>query len=270
MYKSKRWRFPNAIEVMEYHNARYGAPGMGRTKRKKPTREEMDKINQYNKERRCRHKLRQHFGVNDYFVTLTYRREARPPDMETAKQHFIKMMRKIRTEYHKRGCEVKWIRNIEVGSKGGWHIHMVINRIPDADILLRNAWPHGKAVLQLLYEKGEFADLASYITKTPKTDKRLRETSYSSSKNLPIPEPEEKVHPWKTWGKVRVPKGFYLESCHEGENPVTHHPYRMYTLIRIDRKTPERGRNTHSPTENGQKQKTVHGKCPPQKERTSK
>ena len=54
-YKKKTWEFRRAIEVMEYHTARYGAPGQKREKKKKPTKEDMEKVNQYTKERKAKH-----------------------------------------------------------------------------------------------------------------------------------------------------------------------------------------------------------------------
>lgn len=246
-FLKKTWRFRNAIEVIEYHTARYGAPGQGRVKRKKPTPEEMEKVNQRNRERVARHRLREHFEVNDYLVTLTYKKDLRPPDMETAKQHFGKeFLKAIRREYRKKGYEVKWLRNIEVGTKNGWHIHVVINRIPDADLILRKAWKYGKVDIRHLEADGEFRDLAAYITKTPKTDNRLRETSYSHSRNLPVPEPEKKeYHRWKTWKDIKVPEGYYLDknAFYEGINPVTGHRIRSYTLIRLEHQQQEGERN---------------------------
>ncbi len=238
-YTGNRRRFKNAIEVEEYHTARYGAPGMKRAKRKKPTPEQMEKVNQYNREKLARWKLRANFDIHDYFTNLTYRRDERPSGMEEAKEHFRKFIREVRKEYKKRGYEVKWMRNIEVGTRNGWHIHLIINRCPDTDLILAKAWKKGKVINELMYEKGEFRDLAAYITKTPKTDSRLRETNYSASRNLPVPDPEKKVYiHWRTWGKIRVPKGFYLdkESVYEGINPITGFPYRHYTLLRIKRR----------------------------------
>lgn len=238
-YKQKKYTFPNAIEVEQYHTARYGNPNEPRVKRKKATPEDIERVNQYNKEKLCRRKLRTWFKVDDYFTSLTYRREERPLSMDGAKKDFQVFMRKVRREYKKRGCELRWIRNIECGSKGGWHIHLAINRIPDTDIILTKCWTLGRVTNQLMFAKGEFAKLAAYLTKTPKTDKRLRESDYSASRNLPVKEPKEKVYKkWKTWKKIRVPKGFYLdeESIREGINPVTGYPYRSYTLIRIVRR----------------------------------
>ena len=236
--------FPNVIEVYEYHSAKYGAPGEKRKKKRNPTPEEIEKRNQYNRVRLARWKLRNNFDVNDRYTTLTFRKEQRPLDMKEAKTIFSKFIRKVRKEYRKRGYELKWMRNIEVTHSNNWHIHLVVNRIGEDDIIIKKCWPYAKTLdFKLLYEKGEFKDLAKYLTKTPKTDEALREADYSTSRNLPVPEPKKKIyHFWKTWKKVKVPKGYYVEkdSLHEDTNDITGYKYRSYTLIRLKRqKIPE-------------------------------
>lgn len=80
------------------------------------------------------------------------------------------------------------------------------------------------------------------MTKTPKTDPRLREASYSTSRNLPIPEPEKKViRRWKTWTETpriakRTAASWYIdkESVQEGVNRYGHR-YRSYTFLRYRR-----------------------------------
>lgn len=236
-YKKETYRFPNAIEVYEHLDGRYGARGEPRAKRKRPTPEQIRKRNQWNKERRARHKLRAWFHPNDYLVTLTYRKEDRPEGMDQAKKELAAFLRKVRKGYKKTGQELRYLRNIEAGTKGAWHVHLVINRIPDADLILKRAWPHGGMDFRLLYERGEFAELAAYITKTPDTDPRLREASYNSSRNLPIPDPEVKyLALWRK--KPKEKSGWYIdkESYHEGTNPVTGCKYRYYTLIPIHRR----------------------------------
>ena len=193
-YMSKRMRFRNAIEVYEYHTAKYGAPGQERQEKKKATPEQMAKRNRYNRERLARWKLRNNFDVDDYFTRLSYEKDKRPESMEEAKEDWKAFLQILRREYKKRGAELKWMRNIEVGTRGAWHIHIIVNRIPDTDVILAKAWKHGQIQNQLLYQKGEFEKLANYITKTPETDKRLKEANYSASRNLPIPEPEKKVY----------------------------------------------------------------------------
>lgn len=238
-YRKKTWRFPNAVEVMEYHTGRYGAPGEPRHKRAGPTPEEVRRYNRKLREMKCRHKLREHFRENDYYVTMTYAKDQRPADMEEAKKDFRNFIRQLARAYRGTGHTIKWIRNIEVGTKGAWHVHLVVNRIPDADIIIRSCWQRGRAYFELLYEKGGFRQLAAYITKTPETDPRLREAHHSSSRNLPVPEPEVKtIFRWETWpAAVRIRKDtaekWYVDrdSVCEGVNKYGHR-YRQYTLLR--------------------------------------
>lgn len=239
-YQRVIYDYGHVIEVGDYHSSQYGAPGEGRKKKKKPTPEQVARQNQWQKERKARHKLLKYMAKNDYFVTLTYRRDARPPDMKTAKEHFKAFRRKVAAAFKKQKAIMRWLRNIEVGTKNGWHVHLIINRIPDLDIILREAWPHGKVVCQLLYDKGGFWDLAAYITKTPKTDPRLKDASYSASRNMPLPPPKKYTYlHWKTWDKenLRVRKGYYVDKVFESVNQVTGYPFRWYTAFKI----PEKG-----------------------------
>lgn len=247
--KTTRLRGGEIYAVEEYHDGRYGAPGKHRQKKKKPTREDVQKINAMNKAKLCQYRLLQYFDSGDYFVTLTYKVEERPPDMETAKQHFRKLMRYIRKEYKKRGSQLFWIRNIERGTRGAWHIHLVITRIPETAQIIEDAWNHGGIYLEQLkkskYYSEDFAQLAAYITKSEhtrekKTDgttaaPRIRESSYSTSRNMPVPEP--RVKKLRRWPREAKPKkGYYIARIHEGINPVTGYKYRRYTMIRLNRR----------------------------------
>lgn len=145
-----------SIEVYEYHTAKYGAPGQERQEKKKATPEQMAKRNRYNRERLARWKIRNNFDVDDYFTRLSYEKDKRPESMEEAKEDWKAFLQILRREYKKRGAELKWMRNIEVGTRGAWHIHIIVNRIPDTDVILAKAWKHGQIQNQLLYQKGEF------------------------------------------------------------------------------------------------------------------
>ena len=235
-YKRLTYIFPNAIEVHEYLDGRYGARGKPREKKKKSTPEQIKKRNQWNRERKARHKLRQWYKRDDYLVTLTYRKGERPKNMKEATKQLAGYLRRVRIKYKEAGHELRYIRNIEVGTKGAWHIHIIVNRITDADLILRE-WPYGGIDFRLLYERGEFAELAAYITKTPETDSRLKESAYRTSQNLPVPEPREKrLTRWKK--KVEPKEGYYIDkdSFYEGINPTTGYKYRYYTMVRIKRR----------------------------------
>lgn len=237
MYRRSTYTFPDAREVEEYVSLNYGAPGQKRAERRKATPEQMAAANQRAKEKKCRRKLRAHFRKDDYFITLTYRKDERPQDMAAAKQDVRRFIRRIRKAYKGRGDQLKWIANIECGSRGAWHVHLAINRTQDGDRIIAKAWDHGRIMMQLIYEQGKCQRLAAYLTKTPLTDKRLKESHYMVSRNLPIPKPKQKIIRWKPFGKIRPPEGWYLdkESYIEGINPVTGYLFREYAYLRSRR-----------------------------------
>ena len=95
----------DVIDVSEYHDGRYGARGERRGKRKKPTKEEMQKVNAQNKTKKCRQRMIQYLNRGDLFCTLTYKIEERPPDMKGALEDFRAFMRRVRREIRKRGMK---------------------------------------------------------------------------------------------------------------------------------------------------------------------
>lgn len=253
MYQRKRYIFPGSIEVEEHHTGKYGAPGQPRVKRSKPTPEQIAKQNQKNRENKIRRLIKANFGPNDYWVTWTYRKGERPPDIVTAYAQAGKALRKLRRKYKKLGMSLKYIITTELGSRGGIHHHLVINRALDGDELIRDCWPYGGTNITLIYERGEYKELADYIAKRPepvsennkKGSKEQRSQSdsccdkkYSHSKNLVMPEPEVKIMKRPTWGKEpKPPAGYYLDKNNyvEGVNPVTGFMYRTYIFIRFRR-----------------------------------
>lgn len=245
-----RFKGGNVVDVEEYHDGKYGAPGVKRQKKKKPTKEQMQLINSQNKAKRARHRMLEYFNTGDCFATWTYEEEKRPPDMVTALKHFQKAMRYVRKEYKKRGYEVFWIRNIERGTKGAWHIHLVVNEIGDTASILKKAWEHGGLYAteikksKKIYDE-DFTKLSNYMTKDENTREKkedgtlakpkLKEANYNTSRNMPLPEPKkDKLVRWKEEPKPK--KGYYIAKIHEGINPVTGFKYRRYTMIRLNRR----------------------------------
>lgn len=249
--KRKTYRFQKGdiIDVEEFHDGRYGAPGKRREKRDKPTAEQMRIVNALNKSRRCRHRLLEYFKPGDVWATWTYEVKNRPPDMAAALKDFQKAMRYVRKEYKKRGYEVFWIRNIEQGTKGAWHIHLIINEIGETASIIQRAWDKGGTwfteIRKSKFYDEDFTKLANYITKdeysvelkkdgTPGKP-RLKEASYSTSRNMPLQAPKkERLVRWKANPKPK--KGYSIIRIFEGINPVTGYKYRRYTMIRLVRR----------------------------------
>lgn len=237
------------LDVEEHHDGNYGAPGRGRAKKRKATPEDMKRVNRYNKEKRCRQRLLQYFRAGDIWATWTYEVKNRPPNMQEALKDFQKAIEKVRRAYKKAGYELFWIRNIEQGTKGAWHIHLVINEIGDTASILQKAWTKGgtwfTTIKKSKFYDDDFSKLASYMTKDEHTTEkkkdgtpgkpRLKAANYNTSRNMPLPEPKtDKLIRWKKEAKPK--KGYYIARIQEGINPATGYKYRRYTMIRLNRR----------------------------------
>lgn len=247
--KTYSFRRGDVIDVEEFQDGRYGAPGEKRKKRKKPTKEQMQIVNALNKAKRCRQKMLQYITPGDIWATWTYEVKNRPMDMAAALKDFQKAMKYVRKEYKKRGYEVFWFRNIQQGTKGAWHIHLVINEIGETASIIQRAWSKGGTwfteIRKSKYYDEDFTMLSNYITKDENTSEpkkdgtpgkpRIRAASYNTSRNMPLPEPDvDELLRWKKEPKPK--KGYYIAAIHEGINPVTRYKYRRYTMIRLNRR----------------------------------
>lgn len=247
--KISTYRQGDVVDVAEHPEGRHGAPGMPRRKKKKLTPMQMKIVNRQNKARRCRAYLLEYFHPGDMLVTYTYRVEERPPDMKEALKDFQKVKRYIQREYRKRGYELFWIRNIERGTRGAWHFHIVVNSIPDTPNILKGAWKRGNVDMVEIKDSNhydeDFTKLANYMTKDETTREKkkdgtlakpkLKEASYNHSRNMHLKKPKpDKLVRWKK--EVKPKKGYYIARIHEGINPFTGYKYRRYTMIRLNRR----------------------------------
>ena len=202
MHIRRKYRMKNSIEVCEFNSAK--VPGANRVRRpkEKPTCERIKKNNQRRKQREAGRMVEQYFNEDDLVLTLTFKKELRPEDMKAAKQMFKDFANYLRKEYRKRYYELFWMRNIEVGPRNGWHIHVIVNRIEGAEFIAKDYWRQfGGVFVEYLQDKRDQGkDIGEYIAKY----------------------------------KPRVPKGWYLdkESCYEGTN-ADGYPYRTYTIRRL-------------------------------------
>lgn len=239
------WEFGWCREIEEKHTGRYGARGQKREKKKKASREEIKKHNQWKRERDVRRLIKWNFKEHDYWMTVTYKERERP-SYEQMKADMAKLIRTVRTEYRKRGAELKYIRRLEIGKQGGPHMHILVNRISDTDIIFAECWKKGRARPGLLYKEGGYKKLAEYITKPKKEwEPEEMQSRYTTSKNLIRKDPEEKVINKRSLADEhenpippKAPKGYYvdLESVEMDKNPVTGYFYRHYTIVKIDRR----------------------------------
>lgn len=252
------YHFLNSTEYEYKFIGKYGAKGEKRGKKEKPTPEQIKKQNQRNRENRVRRLIKRNFCPNDLWVTLKYQAGVRKPPGEVKKE-FRAFLDSLRREYKKRGEPLKYIYRMEIGERGGIHIHILINRLrgaPDTDVIVQTKWTHGRANFTSIYEDGGYKALAEYIVKQPseKIEEKMSQLppeerklliSYNSSRNLIRPEPERKEYKTRTMkkimeqvakdGKPEAKEGFYIDrdSIRCGVNPYTGMSYLHYTECRI-------------------------------------
>lgn len=244
MYTRYIWRFKNSIEYEYKFKGNYGAKGEKRAEKEKATPEQIKKQNQRNRENCLRRTMKLNFGENDYWITLKYP-AGTVLDINTVKKHIRKFLDKTRRDYKKRGQPLKYVKRVEIGKRGSPHIHILVNRIPDADLIIRKNWEHGRVDFTLTYEAGGFKNLAEYITKpvNEEADPEGETKAYSTSKNLVRPQPEKKTYFRRTVEKIikdgpEPTKGFYIvpDSVVHGVNKFTGMSYLYYEEVRIKKR----------------------------------
>lgn len=254
-YEKRVWDLGKIREVEERHTWTWHPPNL-RKKKEKPTPEAVKKNNQRLAARKRRMQLEMYFDTDDVYLTLTYPKEGRPPDMQAVQKDWSKLMQYVGRVFRKNEGTLRWIRNVEAGTKGAWHIHAVVKELPPGSVdadgrptttakLISKLWQkklgHGRVDSQYLQE--DVSALAEYITKTPESSKgsghQVKESNCSASRNMPLPDPEVKSYSrWKTFvdREIKVPKGWALDksSVKESINPYTGYPRREYRLIKLE------------------------------------
>lgn len=250
MYRLKKYRFKGSTDYEYSYVGNYGAKGEKREPKRKPTPEQIRKQNQHNREKKMWRLLRANFEEGDMWVTLKYHQGERPP-VEQVKKDITTMIRKLRTAYKRRGAPLKFICRMEIGERGGIHIHMVVNRIDETVKLLASAWRNPLNITPL-YDRGEFKELAEYICKQKEEvegqlslfdeEEQKQLLAVSSSRNLIRPEPEVKEYTRRTMRKILEngpePKpGYYIDvdTVYMGINVVTGESYFGYTEVEINK-----------------------------------
>ncbi len=243
MHIKKVYRYKNVVEVERHHSGRYGKHTVPGPKRK-PTSEEMERINERNCIKKLRRKIQANFDEDDLFMTLTYKAASRP-DVKESRNRVRRFLDRARRIWRKEGRQLKYIIVTEYMNKSIHH-HLILNDLPDGSgpkkvnqIWKKNGGVHNK----YLYEDGQYERLAAYLVK--ETNKSFRspgnpaKVRYSCSRNLKNPKQEVIKLKRDDWPEEpRVPKGFYLDkgSLVNGIDKRGYR-YQYYRLIRTASKS---------------------------------
>ena len=256
MYRYKEYIFPSLI-VHEYHfKGHQGAKGEKRVPKKNITPEQIQAHNQRHKEKKVQFLILENFTKGDYYTTLTYRNgTGKDIGISEVKSDLRAFLDKMRRAYKRRGTALKFISRIEKGSEGGTHIHLIINRVDDTDLLIDRCWEHGRPHNALIDDSDPtMSKLAEYMTKPPsdkavKKQRALSDTedaskliAYSCSRNLKRPVPKEREYSNRNMSKIlnadiKPTEGFYIDQDIKppvkGINPYNGWSYLTYQEIRL-------------------------------------
>lgn len=246
------YRLPGSNEYEYKFAGNYGAKGEKRTPRAKPTPEQIRKQNQRNKEKRMRRLIKANFSEGDIWATLKYPAGTRKPtdEVKTDVKKFLTRARKI---YKDNEAELKFVYRMEIGARGGIHIHILMNRIANVDLKIQKAWKQGRVNFENVYSAGGYQALAEYIVKEPDKqsmkqmslfvpeEEQKEYCKYSSSRNLIRPVPERTVYARRTVRKIieegpTPTPGYYIDrdSIVYGVNQFTGMSYLYYTEYELD------------------------------------
>lgn len=256
-YTENNYISSNYIEHEIYYVGQQGARGEKRAERKKPTPLEIQKNNHWNKVKYYRRLMQLNFFPGDLWVCLKYKAGTRK-EIGLVKEDIGAFFGRLRYRYKKQGQQLKFIYRLEIGKRGGLHCHLVVNRIPDCDLLMRDAWKHasddaGAIDFQTIDDEGEYGSLAEYLCKEPDEeiqgqirfllpDEKKKVYAVNSSRNLKRPEPVKKKYSHWTLRRIlrgdeiiRATEGFYVDkdSIQKGINKFTGMSYLYYTEVRI-------------------------------------
>ena len=256
-YRQCDYNSPNYIEHEFYYAGNYGARGEKRAPKEKITSVQVAKQNQWNRVKRLRRTLQLNFFPGDLWTTVKYKAGTRK-DINVVKADVKKFLDGLRKKYKARGQPLMFVYRIEIGKRGGLHCHMVVNRIPDGDLLMRDAWKKatddaGSIDYRCIDESGGFDALAEYICKQPDEEiqgqmqfnvleeEKKKLVAISSSRNLKRPEPVRKAYSHWTMKRImqgdeiKPTKGFKIDndSIRKGINKFTGMSYLYYTEVRI-------------------------------------
>lgn len=233
------------VERIEFHSARYKCPSRGKMPRRSMMPERAKRWQEKQLERKIWRLLDINFKAGDFWCTFTFRPQHRPKNAQICKEVIQKFRRALTRLYRRNGLELKFIAACGKGSKGGYHLHFVLNHYPNIEHLV-NLWNYyanngedSTSCIKPLYASGKYRELAAYIVKNGSQQfsqvKSVFGRRVTTSRNLVMPKEKTVVVGKNTWRKnPPQKKGYFINKslCYEGYD-LYGYPYRytVYTAI---------------------------------------
>ena len=236
MYIHEETLAGDTVVIRNHHSSRYRKKGVKRSPNKEKTKEAQEEANKRRDAWELTIRLNHNFHPGDYYITFTYRVDARPETIEEAKKDRTILLRRLRRLYKKNDKEMKFIAVTEYGKKGAMHHHMVLN----SDVSIKDiwdCWDKGRVRNEPLDKIRQYSKLAAYIVKGRKEwkEKGGKGRMWTCSKNLVRPPTKKWIVKASTYiDNPRDRKNFYVdkESLREGLT-TDGYPYQSYVLVRV-------------------------------------
>lgn len=208
--REQKFVYGEYLEVNIYPVFRTPRQGRRSTKRK-PTRKVQQALNQKNRANEVNRVIGSNFTNNDFYATLTY--AGLPPTEEQVRRDVENFLKRYGRALEKKGIVMKWVKTIEIGSRGGRiHIHLIITGglTPKE---LQALWGRGYVDCKpLMFDTNGVLALSKYFCKDLRNEAGdgHRRKAWSCSRNCVHPEPKTNDY--------RYSRKKAAEIAREGEN----------------------------------------------------
>lgn len=212
------------VQIYPVYEVRVGS----RSRRKKPTSDTQQRLNDDNAAKRLSRLIMTNFCSSDYALHLTYDNENVPKDSTEAKRDVQNFIRRAKRYYASSGInEIKYIWTTEQGGKSGrLHHHLIISGGVSRDKLER-IWGKGYAnSKRLQFNENGVEGLSRYITKSPVFFRK-----WSGSKNLN--KPVERKNDYR-YSRYRAERLYDARNSLESERKLLEKMYEGYRLTHME------------------------------------
>lgn len=228
-YLKKTVNTKNIIFNYKYYSARYGKRKHkgGRTA---PTSEQQKRINKRIQNQKRIWTICEHFNLQDYYITLTYRKCDRPADMEEATAILSKTLARLSRALKRQGVKLSYMTVTEYGKLGTVHHHVLIkNRFPIGEYINDKLWGYGKLQYEKVYTSS-ILQLAKYFVKG---DSESSEKKYTQSRDIITPKPKTEIIKAERWSITpKAPAGYDVVDIYDGTDERFGCPYLEYIMVK--------------------------------------
>lgn len=164
------------LEVEYYKSIRKRGKPASRSCNKSASTEQQKARNEITAKKKCQRLIATNFTTDDLYITLTFRDNITQDKANNEVTNFVRRLKRYRNKHNL--APLKYIGCIECGKRRNrFHAHFVITGTSIE--VITALWKCGRVKIEKLYQDGNFADLAQYISKDVTGQRRLKQ-----SKNL--------------------------------------------------------------------------------------